>query len=200
MTFPFINTDPLFAQRFLKAAGYYQGKLDSIIGIQTKQALAIFLETTNMLADELGTFDNRSEQNIKTLLPYAQIEARKVLQTAKNFLYKTSIISGTRSYNEQNNLYRQGRFGNKGKIVTNAKAGYSYHNFGLAWDVGLFRNATYHTNEKDYQHLAASILATQPKLEWGGNWKSIKDYPHYQIKAGNIKTIREKFEHGILQI
>ena len=42
---------------------------------------------------------------------------KKVLDAGIN----AKIISGTRTYAEQNNLFRQGRFGNPGPIVTKAK-------------------------------------------------------------------------------
>ncbi|MEO8506247.1 MAG: hypothetical protein ABI593_01300 [Betaproteobacteria bacterium] len=34
--------------------------------------------------------------------------------------------------------YRQGRLGNPGPRVTNARDGQSNHNFGIAWDIGIF--------------------------------------------------------------
>ena len=44
------------------------------------------------------------------------------------------ITQALRTWDEQEELYAQGRT-KKGKIVTNAKAGYSWHNYGLAIDV-----------------------------------------------------------------
>jgi peptidoglycan L-alanyl-D-glutamate endopeptidase CwlK len=43
------------------------------------------------------------------------------------------LTSGYRSKKEQNELYAQGR-SKPGQVVTNAKAGQSYHNYGLAVD------------------------------------------------------------------
>lgn len=50
------------------------------------------------------------------------------------------VTCGWRSSDEQNALYAQGRT-MPGHIVTNAKAGQSAHNFGLAIDVVALRNA-----------------------------------------------------------
>ncbi|MED0738884.1 M15 family metallopeptidase, partial [Aneurinibacillus thermoaerophilus] len=47
------------------------------------------------------------------------------------------ITQGYRSIAEQNELYAQGRT-KPGKIVTNAKGGTSYHNYGLALDFALY--------------------------------------------------------------
>lgn len=54
--------------------------------------------------NEYGTFDDRTESNLSTLLPIAQKHARKWLQSvmvwaAKNGL-KVQIIGGTRTYAE----------------------------------------------------------------------------------------------------
>ena len=44
------------------------------------------------------------------------------------------------SYTEQNDLYKRGSFGNPPPKVTNARGGQSNHNFGIAWDGGVFEN------------------------------------------------------------
>ena len=50
------------------------------------------------------------------------------------------VISGLRTYDEQNGLHAKGRT-TPGKIVTNARGGYSNHNFGIAFDIGVFEGA-----------------------------------------------------------
>jgi peptidoglycan LD-endopeptidase CwlK len=58
-------------------------------------------------------FDIRTESNIQTLHPTAQLKARIFLQdvtaqlATNGLVFK--IISGTRTYDEQNELYAQGR-------------------------------------------------------------------------------------------
>jgi peptidoglycan L-alanyl-D-glutamate endopeptidase CwlK len=46
------------------------------------------------------------------------------------------IVQGLRTIEEQNVLYAQGRT-KPGNIVTNAKSGSSYHNYGLAIDFAI---------------------------------------------------------------
>ncbi|MEW6129585.1 MAG: M15 family metallopeptidase [Acidobacteriota bacterium] len=85
-----------------------------------------------------------------------------------------------RSPEEQNALYAQGRT-KPGKVVTNAKAGQSNHTkypspaFDIAfkdgagrvhWTVDLFK--------------LFSVIAKRNGLSWGGDWKSFKDYPHFE--------------------
>ena len=106
------------------------------------------------------------------------------------------INSDTRTYEEQNKLFRQGRFGNPGPIVTNAKKGRSNHNFGIAWDIGIFSNdGSYSIDDNDYLSVAENSVGN---LIWGGNWSSFPDPPHYQLKTiePNITWIRFRFENS----
>lgn len=100
---------------------------------------------------ETGSFDERTERNISTLLPEAQKAARQWFKLARNEAvnqgYEAKIICGTRTYAEQNDLYRQR------PKVTNARGGQSWHNFGLAWDFGIFQDRNYLPNHPLYTTL-----------------------------------------------
>ncbi|WP_439648439.1 M15 family metallopeptidase [Aquimarina aggregata] len=52
---------------------------------------------------------------------------------------RLQVTSAFRSWKEQAQLYNQGR-SSPGQIVTHAKAGESYHNYGLAFDVVEIRS------------------------------------------------------------
>lgn len=198
MSYQILKNEILFYQRFLKSAGFYAGPLDGIWGPITRTAEADFITKTKSIIKQFGYFDNRSESNIITLQPVAQIEARKFLELTKAQQIDVKIISGTRTYAKQNVLYEKGRSGPP-PIVTNAKGGQSNHNFGIAWDIGIFdSNGGYNTNDADYKSLAAAILPNLNTIEWGGNWLSFKDYSHYQLKAisEDVGTIRSLFENG----
>ena len=118
-----IQSDVKFWQRMLRLAGYYTGKTDGIIGSLTRSAESQWLTAAREARDECGTFDDRSEKNIATLLPQAQRIARlwlKAATTRADELGLTvKIIDGTRTYAEQNKLYA------KTPRVTNARGGYS---------------------------------------------------------------------------
>jgi peptidoglycan L-alanyl-D-glutamate endopeptidase CwlK len=197
MSYQLLKEDVLFYQRFLKTAGFYTDELDGIWGPNTNKADADFLANGKTISQNFGTFDVRSESNIITLLPKAQIEARKFLQLCKLTGKDVRIISGTRTYAEQNVLYSQGRT-TPGKKITNAKGGQSNHNFGIAWDIGIFNNGSYILDDHDYISLAGVVLLQTTALEWGGNWHSIKDNPHYQLKAvsDNVAIIETLFDKG----
>lgn len=93
-------------------------------------------------AQAIGTVDTRSEKTIATLHSEVQPIARALVQKAAQSGIQIKIISGLRTYDEQEALYAQGR-SKPGIRVTNARGGYSNHNFGIAFDVGVFEGAKY---------------------------------------------------------
>jgi peptidoglycan L-alanyl-D-glutamate endopeptidase CwlK len=189
--------DTLFTQRLLKSQGLYTGRLDGSWGPKTDAAVTAADARANQLAAQLGTFDARSETNIRTLNLKAQETARVFLGAFLNVTdYTVRIISGTRTYAEQNLLYAQGRT-RPGDKVTNARGGASNHNFAIAWDIGIFLKGKYLSDGKQYKQAAAIALAATTGLEWGGNWTTIIDRPHYQLVTDKaIKEVRELFESG----
>lgn len=92
------------------------------------------------------------------------------------------VTSGYRSIKKQNEIYAQGR-SKPGKIVTKAKGGDSYHNYGLAVDLAFLVNG----NISWAENMPWELLGKEGKLfglEWGGDFKSIKDRPHFQYTKG----------------
>lgn len=201
MSVRLFSDDIQFYQRMLSVAGFYNGKLDGKWSTAVDAADQAFSAEFDRIAAALGAFDSRSESNIRTILPDSQRAARAFLTRAQGLAdYEVRIISGSRTYAEQNLLYRKGRYGNPPPIVTKARGGQSNHNFGIAWDVGIFQNGKYLTGDspaeaKIYKQLSAIVLTGD--LEWGGNWKSIQDMPHYQLKLDlNLEEVRSRFEAG----
>jgi peptidoglycan LD-endopeptidase CwlK len=132
--------------------------------------------------------DDRSETNIATLLPEVHPIARMLVQKAAANGIEIRVISGLRSYEEQDALYAQGRTA-PGKIVTNARGGFSNHNFGIAFDVGVFSGGKYLTESPMYK--AVGVLGQELGLEWGGNWTSIVDEPHFQLRPAWAQALNE---------
>jgi peptidoglycan L-alanyl-D-glutamate endopeptidase CwlK len=199
MSFKLFGDDLVEYQRLLKSAGLLKKGIDGAWGPDTDQASTAFENFYEAIKASDGAFDARSESCIITLHPEAQKLARACLNAIHASGIDARIISGTRSYEEQNKLFRQGRFGNPGPIVTNARGGQSNHNFGVAWDIGVFdANGKYLGNSPLYKKAAQTALAAGiAHLEWGGNWKSFPDQPHYQYATGlSISQVRAKFEAG----
>ena len=132
--------------------------------------------------------DARSEQNIATLLAPVQPLARSLIAAAATAGISIKIISGTRTYEEQDALYEQGR-SKPGPIVTNARGGYSNHNFGVAFDIGVFEGGRYLDESPAYK--AVGALGKQLGLEWGGDWKSIQDEPHFELRPAWARDMSE---------
>lgn len=136
--------------------------------------------------------DERSERTIATLLPQVQPLARALIESAAAIGIAIKIISGTRTFAEQDALYEQGRT-KAGRIVTNARGGYSNHNFGIAFDIGVFEGGRYLDESPAYK--AVGALGMKLGLEWGGNWKTIQDEPHFQCRPA---WARDKSERDML--
>lgn len=190
-----------FRQRLLSSAGFYKGKIDGIWGPKTDAANIEWEVDFLRTRSHYGKFDLRTERNTETLLPVAQRLARLVLSHLVDSSTEARILSGTRTYAEQDALYRQGRFGNKQPRVTNAKGGQSNHNFGIAWDIGIFKGGKYITAVIPYQRAGKLVMEKfSDELEWGGNWQ-MKDFPHYQVRTGmKLSEVRTRFEAGKLTL
>lgn len=188
--------DVLFLQRLLSCCGLYAETLDGDYGKRTSDAEAAFEEHSRAIALREGGVDRRSEANIRSLQLVAQPLARRSLRALRTVELDVRVISGTRTYAEQNALFRRGRFKNTGPRVTNARGGQSWHNFGLAWDIGLFDAGKYVTGDVKYCEAAAH--GKIGCLEWGGDWKAFPDFPHYQVSAEgrSITNARVSFEAG----
>lgn len=145
--------------------------------------------------------DPVSEKRIETLHPKIAAEVLCLFNRANNMLLtgnaKARVTSAFRSIQEQTALYAKGRTAT-GKIVTNAKGGYSVHNYGLAFDFCLIIDGGKYASWeylKDYDGdytpdwMEFVNLFKQYGYEWGGDWKSFKDRPHLQKTFG--KTVEE---------
>jgi len=169
---------------------------DGIPGNATAEAIANKLGITTappVSAD--ATFDARSEENIATLIPRAREAARQWLGRclAEGIIVK--IICGLRNYQEQDQLYAQGRT-KPGPKVTNAPAGYSWHNFGVAWDFVVF-DAHGQPQWDSPQMKRCGEIGEELGLEWGGRWTSPQDTPHLQLKTGlTLAEARQRVKDG----
>ncbi len=133
--------------------------------------------------------DDRSELNIATLLPVVRPMARALVQKAASVGVQIKIIGGSRTFAEQDALFAKGR-SKPGPIVTNAKGGFSNHNFGIAFDVGVFAGNRYLGESPKYK--AVGVLGVDLGLEWGGNWTSFVDQPHFQLRPAWAMNFTEK--------
>lgn len=140
--------------------------------------------------------DQITVERIKTLHPKIR---KKVLDAYTHINEKLlgkgvrlRITHAYRTNEEQNMLF------NQRPIVTKAKGGQSIHNYGLAFDICLLydldNNGTFETaswdmkKDGDFDGISDWMEVTNyfksQDIEWGGDWKSFKDTPHFQLAHG----------------
>ena len=138
-----------------------------------------------------GKADERSEKTIATLHPQVAPYARMLVERAAAANIEIKILSGTRTYAEQDALFAIGRTKEMNRRpVTNAKGGESNHNFGIAFDVGVFRGKDYLGDSPLYATVGA--IGMDIGLEWGGQWESFVDMPHYQLRPDWSQGMSER--------
>ena len=140
--------------------------------------------------------DPRSERNIATLEPVTAKLAREHLRRLHAEGLNFKITSGTRTFAEQAKIYAQGRTA-PGKIVTRAKPGSSWHNFGVAYDITLFSGKNPVWESPKYTR--AGEIGEELGLRWGGRFKSLVDRPHFERTLGlTLAQARAKYPKGIV--
>ena len=153
---------------------------------------SIFQKLIDSIADVIAKLPKKnSSMKIKVIGPDTEMmkKADTLVEIMKLLGKDIRITESYRSCERQNALYAQGRT-TVGSIVTNAKCGESYHNYGLAFDV-VFRETGYNAPEADWQLLGT--IGKALSLNWGGDWKGFVDRPHFEVKM-TLKEIREKYE------
>ncbi|PTT76231.1 MULTISPECIES: M15 family metallopeptidase [unclassified Chryseobacterium] len=137
--------------------------------------------------------DTITEQRIEKLHPLVREEVKKIIEECNRSLTgkaKIRITQGLRTFEEQEKLYAIGRITN-GKKVTNAKAGQSIHNYGLAVDICMLidGNTVSWDTAKDWDNDTISDWYECVKIfakygwNWGGNWIKFKDLPHFEKRS-----------------
>lgn len=121
-------------------------------------------------------------QNLDKLVPKVRRMAEELIVLCEKEGIEIKITQTFRSIDEQNALYAQVRT-KPGKIVTNAKGGASFHNYGVAFDFcPVVKGKLAWKNTKLFTKVGE--LGESIGLSWGGRWKRFKDLPHFEYTAG----------------
>ena len=122
-----------------------------------------------------------NSRDITALHPKLQGLCKKLIEACKKKGIDLIVTSTLRDAEYQASLYAQGRT-KPGSIVTNVKL-LGPHGFGLAFDVvPILGNVAIWDNNTFWR-----IIGEEGKklgLEWGGEWTSIVDKPHFQLTEG----------------
>lgn len=132
-----------------------------------------------------------ASRSLADLDPLFRPHAQALLARAAGAGIPLTVTCTLRSPAEQAALYAQGRTA-PGPVVTNAKPGFSFHNFGLALDVVPDRllalpdwgdmPAQRAATELVWQRLGA--IGRALGLRWGGDFAALPDRPHFEWSGG----------------
>jgi RHS repeat-associated protein len=132
------------------------------------------------VSEAFKTWDSVTNDRIGELHPAIRMQATNFInQVEEDKGINLRIADGIRSIEEQNDNYAKGRT-KSGKIVTQAKGGFSYHNYGLAIDIVEIKNnkANYKIDFKN-----VSEIGKKNGFQWGGDWHK-PDRVHFQNSFG----------------
>lgn len=129
---------------------------------------------------------NKSSRKVEDLLPVVGHKAILHVDACKQVGIELLITCTYRCPADQNALYAQGRT-TPGRIVTNAREGDSTHQYRVSYDVVPLRNGkpVWGTTGADgvlWQKIGE--LGKSVGLEWAGDWKKFKEFPHFQYTGG----------------
>lgn len=123
-----------------------------------------------------------NSRDIKDLLPKVQSLTSAFIEKCQAEGIDALITSTYRDMESQAALYAQGRTA-RGKIVTNAKAGQSFHNFRCAFDFVPIVNGKAQWDDVA-TFTRCGVIAESLGLEWAGRWKTFKELAHCQFTGG----------------
>lgn len=124
-----------------------------------------------------------NSRNLFDLHPFVRLKAEKFIEECRHQGITALITSTYRDSASQDALYAQGRTA-PGKIVTNAKAGQSFHNWRVAFDFVPVVNGKAQWNDLD-TFTKCGEIAESCGLEWAGRWKGkMREMAHCQYTGG----------------
>lgn len=156
--------------------------------------------------------DTLSIERIKQAHPAVREQLLKDYTDANNLLGKGARLRLAyvfRTISEQSKLFKQR------PKVTNADAWQSIHNYGLAFDIvllydndgdGKFEEASWSMTrdfdkDKEADWIEVTNLFKSRGWSWGGDWRSFKDNPHFEMNFGlSWRQMKAKIDSGSYKI
>jgi len=133
-----------------------------------------------------------SSRDLNDLKPYVKYLAEQLIKKAAEQGLMVLVTSTLRDREYQEYLYSLGR-SRPGSVVTTLKIP-GAHGAGLAFDV--CQNIKGHEYDNAFFEKIGRI-GVSLGLEWGGNWKTFVDRPHFQYVQG---LTNEQIRAGMLPI
>ncbi len=153
--------------------------------------MSLWAKISIWLAEKIQNLANMADPSPTSLYPPFDAKIDALLLAAHEKGLNVGLFQGYRSFEEQAILYSKGR-SRPGKIITNAKPGQSLHNYGIAADIVFRVNGEWswvlkHPWEK------LGKLGKELGLKWGGDFKRLKDFPHFEWKTDLTLIEMKKF-------
>jgi peptidoglycan L-alanyl-D-glutamate endopeptidase CwlK len=124
-----------------------------------------------------------NSRSLDDLNPKVKKLAEQFIKACKDAGIDILIYSTYRDAESQNELYAQGRT-KPGRIVTNAKAGFSYHNWRCAFDFVPIVNGKARWDDSA-AYAKCGAIAEDLGFEWAGRWSGkLKEVAHLQFTGG----------------
>ena len=128
-----------------------------------------------------------NSRSLDDLIIPAKERVEHFLSLCKDSGIDLLVTSTYRDNESQQALYEQGRT-TAGKVVTNAKAGDSWHNWRCAVDVVPMVNGKPDWDGSHPIWVKVGELGQQAGLEWAGEWRTFKELAHFQYTGGLTLT------------
>ena len=149
--------------------------------------------------------DKITLQRIELIHPILREEVREIYREICERISGKAAVRFThtlRTFKEQAEIYAKGRTA-PGKIVSNARPGRSWHNYGMAVDIvllvgggALWDIRTDFDGDGKPDWIEAVQVFKEYGWDWGGDW-AFKDYPHFQKTLGQtINEMHKKYLAG----
>lgn len=156
-----------------------------------KKVKELAMDTINYIKEK--TWDIHTNRRIDTLHPAIISKVKEfIIRAEKELGIKLRVTAALRTWVEQSSLYNKGRNSdgeiiNIKSVVTWAKSGESYHNYGLAIDVVEIKNGKALWKNPNWEKIGK--LGESIGFTWGGRWTGKKnDRPHFQMNFGKHYT------------
>lgn len=190
-----------FIQALKDAASYWFGKKDPIPSSTPVVSIPVPVLQSDTGGNVTPTekLSDVEEKLLSEMYPKVAVMIRMTIINAKKGGMNVGLYSGVRTFKEQDILYLEGRdaAGNvvdASAVVTNAKGGMSYHNYGVAGDI-VFKDSkgNWTWDIKDEMWAKLGLIGQTAGLDWGIKINKTKlDEDHFQYTKGlpNLPTLR----------
>jgi len=132
-----------------------------------------------------------NSRDLNDLLPEVKRRVENFIKACQHSGIDLLVTSTYRDNESQAALYAQGRTA-AGKIVTNARAGDSFHNHRCAVDVVPLVSGKPDWDGSHPVWTEVGRLGQENGLEWAGNWVHFKELAHFQYTGGlTIAQLKE---------